>query len=91
MFDLKGLENEKNKLDMACGGGVEVEDLDSQEDEGEEEEGDEGDDEEDQNEEEDKNNLKKMLNGKKKVEIDESLFNIDDLQDLDEELEKLEI
>lgn len=69
---------------MAAGGFTQVEDV--------EEEQEEEEDEDEVDEEEDKKNLKKMLdtNGKN-VEIDESLFNVDDLQDLDEELEKLEV
>lgn len=63
---------DRDKLDMACGGDEEGE-------EGEQEDGEEG-GEDEEDEEEGKN-----------LDIDESLFNAEDLQDLDDELEKLEI
>ena len=87
---------------MACGGeDAQVEGENQLDNEsGEEEEDDEDDDE--QTEEDHKNSLKKLIepnttkassNGvaKSKIEIDESLFNLDDLADIQDELEELDI
>ena len=67
---------EENKLDMACGGGGGVlEDIE---------------DEEDDNDD-DKNKILEEINNQKpakNIEIDESLFNLEDIQD---ELENLDI
>ena len=60
---------------------------------GEEEGEEEGEEDEEENEEEDKKNLKKLLtNGTaSNIEIDESLFNADDLDEIRDELEDLDI
>ncbi len=69
---------EENKLDMACGGGGGV--LEDIEDE----------DEEDDNDDDKNKTLEEINNQKpaKNIEIDESLFNLEDIQD---ELENLDI
>ncbi len=67
---------------MACGGDVEVEDIENGD------EGDENDDEEEEDENDDDNNKKST---KTNLEIDESLFNVDELGDIQDELENLDL
>lgn len=63
---------------MACGGGdVEVKDVEN---------GDDDDEDNDENGNEDKN-----ATNKNNLEIDESLFNVDDLGEIQDELEDLDL
>lgn len=80
---------EAGKLDMACGG---IEDIEEEnnEDEGEENEG------EDEQEDEDdgtQDNIATTVatDNKNKLEIDESLFTLEDLSEMRDELENLDI
>lgn len=73
---------EAAKLDMACGGVEDLENVEEEEEDGEKEEGDEAEEqEEDEDATKEKNNL----------DIDESLFNVDDLGDIADELENLDV
>lgn len=101
------LKEKQEAADAAAAAAAEAEaNEEDAEDDDENEAGEENDnDEDDENEDEEqaKASLKKLVNnnnnnknnGKKNkngdIEIDESLFNVEELQDLDEELEKLDI
>lgn len=88
---------------MACGGGT-LEDIeDDDEDENGEDEEDEA-DEAEENHENDSNNLEKQISAavddkstklqainNKNIEIDESLFTLEDLSNIQDELENLDI
>ena len=78
---------------MACGGGEE--EAQAEGDEGEEEGEEDGEEEDDDEltEEEHKKSIKKIIEpvGEKKIEIDESLFNLEDLAEIRDELDDLEI
>lgn len=100
------VDQDEGKLDMACGGSGEVEDVEDKNfDEDENgEDGDEDDDEENDDEDNDDNDddgdkkqaTKTSGNSKtsaktNNIEIDESLFTLEDLGNIQDELENLDI
>ncbi len=83
---------EENKLDMACGGvdnDVKVVDVDEDDDNSKNDDG--SNDDEENNENENNSQDKTSKTDKNNLEIDESLFTLDDLGNIQDELENLDI